>query len=420
MDVFTLFLQWMKEQPTVMMLYHLTAILAAAALSNLLVKRLLLRGIKKMLGALSTTWAKNSFQHRAIRRLANVVPALVVMYGVNFTPHLPPEVSLTFSNLCTAFIALTLALAASAVLDAVNYVYSQRPEASTMPIKGYLQVSKIVLFLVTGIMMIAAMVNKSPFYLFSGLGAMAAVLMLVFQDTILSLVASVQLTSNNMIRVGDWVQMPNLNADGDVIDIALHTVKIQNWDKTITTVPTRKLITDPFKNWRGMHESGGRRIKRPLLLDQNSVSFLGEEAIRRLETFRLLKPYLKAKEEEIAQWNQQLGDDQACRANIRRITNLGTFRAYVLSYLQHHPGIHQKMSMMVRQLDPTSEGLPLEIYCFTNDTRWPIHEGIQSDIFDHLLAILPEFGLRVFQNPSGIDFQALRRDDTPTPQPEYV
>jgi miniconductance mechanosensitive channel len=243
--------------------------------------------------------------------------------------------------------------------------------------------------------------------LLSGLGAMAAVLILVFQDTLLSLVASVQITSQDIIRVGDWIEMPQLNADGDVIDIALHTVKVQNWDKTITSIPTKRFISDPFKNWRGMQESGGRRIKRSLLLDQQSVHFLSAEESRRLHRFRLLQEYLAEKQNEIDAWNRQLEEQGKEPVNTRRITNIGSFRAYVERYLRSHGGIHQNMTQIVRQLDPTADGLPLEIYCFTNTIDWVRYESIQSDIFDHLLSILPEFGLRAFQHPSGLDLREI-------------
>ena len=231
--------------------------------------------------------------------------------------------------------------------------------------------------------------------------------MLIFQDTILSLVASVQISGDGRVRIGDWIEMPSQNADGDVIDIALHTVTVQNWDKTVTTIPTKKLISDSFKNWRGMSESGGRRIKRALYLDQASVRFLDPDERSRLRRFVLLREYLEGKERELADWNAGLGADAELPVNARRITNLGTFRAYVERYLRRHPQVHNDMTLLVRQLQPGPTGIPLEVYCFTSDTRWAVYEGIQSDIFDHLLAILPEFGLRVFQEPGGADFQAL-------------
>src|SRR5690606_30601033 len=226
-------------------------------------------------------------------------------------------------------------------------------------------------------------------------------------DTLLSLVASVQITSNDIIRVGDWVEMPQLNADGDVIDIALHTVKVQNWDKTITTIPTKRFISDSFKNWRGMQESGGRRVMRSLFLDQQSVHFLAEEERQRLQRFNLLEGYLKEKHHEIDEWNARLAERGQEPVNTRRITNLGTFRAYVERYLRSAPGVQQDMALIVRQWAPTAEGLPLQTYCFTSTTAWVAYEGIQADIFDHLRATLPEFGLRVFQRPSGTDMREM-------------
>ena len=228
--------------------------------------------------------------------------------------------------------------------------------------------------------------------------------MLIFQDTILSLVASVQISGDGRVRIGDWIEMPSQNADGDVIDIALHTVTVQNWDKTVTTIPTKKLVTDSFKNWRGMEESGGRRIKRSLYLDQHSVRFLDDALRPRIYQFALLDDYLASKREELTQWNTQMAQQHPEPVNARRLTNLGTFRAYVERYLRSHPGIHQDMTLLVRQLAPTEHGLPLEIYCFTASTAWAEYEATQSDIFDHLLAILPEFGLRVFQQSSDAMF----------------
>ena len=245
--------------------------------------------------------------------------------------------------------------------------------------------------------------DRSPLLFLSGIGAMTAVLLLVFRDTILSLVASVQLTGNDMIHVGDWIEMPKYGADGDVIDIALHTVKVQNWDKTITTIPTHALISDAFKNWRGMSRSGGRRIKRSLHIDVASVRFLEDTEIERLSQWALLRDYLSGKRDELAQWNATEGRNAAVNADIRRLTNLGTLRAYIEQYLRAHPKIHQGMTLLVRQLQPTDRGLPIELYCFTNTTEWNAYESIQADVFDHLFAILPELGLRAYQSPSGAD-----------------
>jgi miniconductance mechanosensitive channel len=402
-------LDWLQQHPELLTLSATALLVLVAILCNWIVKRILVRGLYSVLNA--TQYGQEAqIQHNGIiKRLANIVPALVLSSGVTLIPDLPDSAVSVVRNVCGAFIVLTIALALSALLDIINTLYQRRPEAHLRPIKGYMQVLKILTFVIATILMVATLIDRSPLILLSGLGAMAAVLMLIFQDTLLSLVASVQISSSDIIRVGDWVEMPQLNADGDVIDIALHTVKVQNWDKTITTIPTRRFITDPFKNWRGMQECGGRRIKRCLYLDQTSIGFLDQEAIARLQGFKLLKQYLKSKHSELLSWNSELADDSQEPANTRRITNIGTFRAYVEHYLRQHPAIHQEMTQLVRQLSPTADGLPLELYCFTNTTSWGRYESIQSDIFDHMLAILPEFNLRVFQHPSGADMRELGR-----------
>ncbi len=342
-----------------------------------------------------------------VARLANVVPALVIAYGIDSVPHLPEVLPIIVQNVCNAFIVVTIARALSGILTVANHLYELQDDARERPIKGFVQVAKIAIYGVATILMVAVLIDRSPVILLSGLGAMAAVLLLVFQDTLLSLVASVQISSNDIIRVGDWVEMPNLNADGDVVDIALHTIKVQNWDKTITFIPTKRFISDPFKNWRGMQEAGGRRIKRSLQIDQQSIHFLSDDERQQLYRFRLLRDYLDNKQAEIDAWNQQLEEAGKEPVNTRRISNIGTFRAYVYQYLKNHPKVHQQMTLMVRQLQPTSDGLPLEVYCFTNTTAWAEYESIQADIFDHLLAIAGEFGLRVFQHPSGNDMRGM-------------
>nr|WP_119084455.1 mechanosensitive ion channel domain-containing protein [Altererythrobacter sp. B11] len=378
------------------------AILAlAAAAANFIIKKVILRAAAPFLDQRSDT------VDRAAARLANVVPALIVSSGIGLVPYLPAAVITVVENVASALIVVSIAFAIAGGLDYVDERYRRRPESRSRPIKGYIQLLKILLFVGMAILVIAALMEQSPLLLLSGLGAMAAVVMLVFKDTILSLVASVQLTSNDMLRVGDWIEMPDLGADGDVIDIALHTVKVQNWDKTITTIPTHRLISDSFKNWRGMAESGGRRIKRALLVDQNSIRFLSADEVRRFRRFSLLDAYVARKDEELARWNAEHAGAAQDPVNARKLTNIGTFRAYVVGYLHAHPRIAQDMTLMVRQLPPTSAGLPLEIYCFTNTTAWSDYEGIQSDIFDHLMSILPEFGLHLFQQPSGLDVQRL-------------
>jgi miniconductance mechanosensitive channel len=402
-------LNWLEHYPQLYALLSVLLLLVAAWLANWLVKRILVRGIYRALRASVIGEDKALMDSRIIARLANIVPAFIVYIGIGLVPDLPEAVVSTVRNICSAIIVLVLALAIGGSLNLVNTLYARREDALRRPVKGYVQVVQIVVYLLAAILMVAALIDRSPLILLSGLGAMAAVLILIFQDTLLSLVASVQISSSDIVRVGDWVEMPQLNADGDVIDIALHTVKIQNFDKTITTVPTKRFISDPFKNWRGMRESGGRRIMRHMLLDQHSLHFLSAEEVESLRRFRLLGEYLAQKEVEIREWNRALEAQGNDPVNSRRITNIGTFRAYVERYLRTHKGVHQDMPLVVRQLTPTSDGLPLEIYCFTNTVVWADYEGIQADIFDHLLAILPEFGLRVFQHPSGADMRERRQ-----------
>ena len=390
------------------------ALVLAAWAANWLTKRVLLRGVRRLLRATIYRDAENDAAVRmaVIPRLANVVPALVLYAGVDAVPDLPHAFVTVVRALCQAFVVLTVALSVARALDVANREYERRPEARQKPIKGYLQVAKIVVFVVAGISIFATLIGAKFVHVLTGLGAMTAVTMLIFQDTILSFVASVQIGSDGRVRVGDWIEMPGQNADGDVIDIALHTVTVQNWDKTITTIPTKKLITDSFKNWRGMSEAGGRRIKRALYIDQKSVHFLAPEEEQRMRRFRLIEDYWEDKERELGAWNARFGEG-ADRINTRRLTNLGTFRAYAERYLRNHPAVRQDMTLIVRQLQPGENGIPLEIYCFTNDTRWAVYEGIQSDIFDHLLAILAEFDLRVFQSSSDAPLTVNLRDGRP-------
>ena len=387
----------------------LVALLAVAWLANFVTKKILLRGLRHVIERVSGPEHDTRLPMRAVARLANVVPSIVIGSGLSLVPGLPLELVTVLKGACHVWTVVTIALSASHAFDAFNAFYERRPDARNKPIKGYLQVAKIIVFVLTGLSVVATLAGVKLLHVLTGLGAATAVLMLIFQDTILSLVASVQISGDGRVRIGDWIEMPSQNADGDVIDIALHTVTVQNWDKTITTIPTKKLISDSFKNWRGMQESGGRRIKRAIYLDQHSVRFLDDELRPRIYQFALLDEYLAGKRQELEQWNAQLASEHPEPVNARRLTNLGTFRAYVERYLRTHPGINQDMTLLVRQMAPTEHGLPLEIYCFTASTAWAQYEATQSDIFDHLLAILPEFGLRVFQQSSDSMFLGLRQ-----------
>ena len=396
---------WSDQYPWLEMLTSLTLLILFAVLANLIAKQIVVRGIRKLVSKMKSANSHIFAQHNVIRRISNIVPALVIMNGIATIPHISEKLITIIQMAAQAFIFLTLALAISEFLNIFNLIYQRNPKSRNKPIKGYLQLVKLILYIVCGLMILGTFLKKDVFTLLAGFGAMAAVLMLVFQNTILSLVASVQISSYDMVRIGDWIEMPTLNADGDVIDMSLHTITVQNFDKTFTTIPTNKLVTDTFKNWRGMADAGVRRIKRSIFIDQSSVHFMTHEEQRKLKEFLLLDQYLNTKNQELEVFNQQLSNPS--RYNQRRLTNLGTFRAYVEFYLKQHPGIAQNQSLIIRQLQPTSEGLPLEIYTFTNTTAWKNYEEIQSDIFDHLIAIIPEFGLRIYQAPAGIDFQTM-------------
>jgi miniconductance mechanosensitive channel len=336
-----------------------------------------------------------------------VVPALIVFVGVSFVPGLPDGGVQLIRNVAMGYVVLMMTLALTALLSAANTIYAASPSAKQRPLKGFVQLVQIVVWILGGVLIVATVLDRSPLLLLSGLGAMTAIMLLVFKDTILSLVASVQLTAQDMVRVGDWIEMPQFGADGDVIDVQLHTVKVQNWDKTITTIPTHRLITDSFKNWRGMSQAGARRIKRTISIDVSSIRFQTQDEVNHFTRFALLQDYVKNKEQTLADYNAGLATEVDAEVNRRRLTNVGTFRAYAYNYLKNHPSIHKGMTLMVRQLSPGAEGLPLEIYCFTNTTEWAVYEDIQADIFDHLLAIVPEFGLRLFQKPAGSDLANL-------------
>lgn len=385
------------------MLTGFCILILVAILAYIIAKHVVVRGIRHLITKLKFANHDIMSQHSVIRRIANIVPAIVIMNGIVTVPHLSAKMVSFVQMSAQAFIFLTIALAIGELLNIFNLVYQRNPKSRNKPIKGYLQLIKLIIFIVCGLMILGTFLKKDVFTLLAGFGAMAAVLMLVFQNTILSLVASVQISSYDMVRIGDWIEMPSLNADGDVIDMSLHTITVQNFDKTFTTIPTNKLVTDTFKNWRGMSQAGVRRIKRSLYIDQSSVHFMSEAEQSKLKEFLLLDQYLDHKSTELVEFNQKLSNTSPC--NQRRLTNIGTFRAYVELYLNQHPNISKHQSLIVRQLQPTEKGLPLEIYAFSNQIAWKDYEAIQSDIFDHLIAILPEFGLKVYQAPSGYDMQ---------------
>ncbi|HOA56280.1 MAG: mechanosensitive ion channel family protein [Anaerovoracaceae bacterium] len=379
-------------------------IIFISALVYLLAKNILLRILRAFIEKSRTKLGEALLKNKVFERIIYIIPAFLIHF---FAPVFP-SFQVWIQRIAFSYMVLVLLAALSKLLDAADDVYRSFEVSKSRPIKGYLQVLKIIAYVIGTIVIIAVLIDRSPLLLLSGIGAATAVLMLIFQNSILGLVASIQLASNNMVQIGDWIEMPKYGADGDVIDISLHTVKVQNWDKTITTIPTHALIADSFKNWKGMSEAGGRRIKRSIYIDMTSIKFCDEEMLERFKKIRYIQQYINDKTEEIEEYNKRLGIDTDSLVNGRHLTNIGTFRAYIVQYLKNHPRIHKGMTQIVRQLEPTEKGLPIEIYAFTNDTAWAAYESIQSDIFDHILAVVPEFDLRLFQNPSGHDLRRLR------------
>ena len=377
-----------------------------ALLADFIVKRVIISSITALTKRTKNDWDDVFVKQKVFNRLAHLAPALIVYYSLQYI--FEAEKLVTFlGNLTQTYMILVVLMVIDSVLNAMHEIYMKLPISQGRNIKGYIQVVKIIFYTMGIILIISVFSGETPKALMAGVGAMAAVLMLVFKDTILGFVASIQLSANKMVNVGDWISMPKYNADGDVIDISLNTVKVQNWDKTIATIPTYALVSESFNNWKGMEDSGGRRIKRSINIDMNSVTFLDEAQIEKLGNFHLLKDYISNKQKEIAEYNKSLQLEEGTVTNGRKMTNLGTFRKYLEEYLQHHPMISNEMTFLVRHLQPTDKGLPVEIYVFSKDQAWGNYEAIQADIFDHTLAILPEFDLNVFQSPSGGDFQKL-------------
>ena len=374
-------------------------VILLALISYFVARATLVRGLGKLIRRSRSELDDILLERHVLRRLSMLVPIVVLYYGADALPGSAE----TARQLLNSALTVMLVLLAGAVITAFQDLYAELDSYRELPIKSYAQIVKIMVYVLGGLATITVLTGKSPWVLLSGVGALMAVIVLIFRDTILSLVASVNIASNHLVKVGDWIEAPAFDADGDVIDIALHTIKVQNWDKTITTIPTHKLVDNSFKNWQGMQESGGRRIKRAIHVDMNTIRFCDEEMLVRFERFGLIRDYIAQRRAEVEDENRSQQIDTTQIVNGRRLTNVGTFRAYVAAYLRQHPKIHQDMTFLIRQLPPGENGLPIEVYVFTNDTVWANYEGIQADIFDHLLAVMPAFDLGVFQNPTGAD-----------------
>ena len=385
----------------IIMLLFITIICVVA---NFITKKVVIRIITQIVKKTKFQWDNMLLDSKVFHKLSHIVPAIIIYYFASAFP--------TYQNViekgAMAYLIIMGLIVINSLLNAINDIYQTFEISKIKPVKGYIQVAKIIVVTFGVILVIANLMGKSPLLLLSGIGALSAVLMLVFKDSLLGLVAGIQLTANDMVRVGDWIEMTKYGADGDVIDISLNTVKVQNFDKTITTIPSYALISDSFKNWRGMQTSGGRRMKRSLFVDTTSISFCTEEMINTFKNIHYLSDYIINREREIAEYNTSNKINHTHPVNGRALTNIGVFRVYISNYLQSHPGINQEMTLLVRQLAPSENGLPIEIYAFTNDVKWAVYETVQADIFDHLFAVAPEFGIQLFQNPSGSDLKSLR------------
>ncbi|HGA6293665.1 TPA: mechanosensitive ion channel family protein [Salmonella enterica subsp. enterica serovar Saintpaul] len=381
-------------------------IFLTAVVVHIILHWIVLRAFEKRASASSRLWLQIITQNKLFHRLAFTLQGIIVNIQAALWLQKGSEAADILTTCAQLWIMTYALLSLFSLLDVIFNLSQKWPAASQLPLKGIFQGIKLIGAIIVGILMISLLIGQSPAILISGLGAMAAVLMLVFKDPILGLVAGIQLSANDMLKLGDWLEMPKYGADGAVIDIGLTTVKVRNWDNTITTIPTWSLVSDSFKNWSGMSASGGRRIKRRINIDATSIHFLDDDEKQRLLTAQLLKPYLTSRHQEIDEWNKQL-DAPESALNHRRMTNIGTFRAYLNEYLRHHPRIRKDMTLMVRQLAPDDHGLPIEIYAFTNTVVWLEYESIQADIFDHIFAVVEEFGLRIHQTPTGSDIRAL-------------
>ena len=382
-------------------------ILFIAAISYFAVKRIIVRLINKVITSSDSNLDDVLVEHNVFNYIAYLVPVSLV---INFIPKALgqyPSLSDGFVSIATICFVIVVVMLLDSLIDSLLAIYNSFEIAKQNPLQNIAQVAKLLTYFIAIIVVVSLVIGESPLKLFAGLGAMTAILMLIFRDPILGFVAGLQLNFNNMVGVGDWVDMPQHNASGDIMEIGLTTVKVRNFDNTITTVPTQSLINESFKNWRGMQESSGRRIKRAINIDVNSIQFCDEEALNRYSKVDYIKDYIQATQESVNAFNQDNVRDTESLVNGRRMTNIGTFRAYILAYLQNHPNINQQLTLLVRQLAPTESGLPIEIYAFSSEKDWTIYEAIQADIFDHLFAVAKEFDLRVFQKPTGSDLQTI-------------
>ena len=384
-------------------------VLIVAFLADVLCRNILLKVVAHLIRKTKATWDDIVFDRKVLIHLSRMVAPVIIYIFIPVAFAETSSSTLGFiQRVCLIYILITFLSFINSFMKAVYSVYSEKEQLRDRPLKGMLQTVQVILWFVGAIIVVSILIDKSPLSLLAGLGASAAILMLVFKDSIMGFVSGVQLSANDMLKVGDWIAMPKYGADGTVIEVTLNTVKVRNWDNTITTIPPYLLVSDSFQNWRGMRESGGRRVKRSINIDMNSVSFCTPEMLAKFRKISLLTDYIDEKEKELNAYNEAHRIDDSIRVNGRRQTNIGVFRAYLVNYLKSLPEVSKELTCMVRQLQPTETGIPIELYFFSSVKDWVPYEGIQSDVFDHVLAVIPEFGLSVFQNVSGSDLRSLK------------
>jgi len=392
---------WFEEFPLVYHLIKIIGVIFLSVIAYVISKKVIITGVNKIVTKTKTEVDDILINEALLKRVAYIAPLLVISQFI----YLVPSLEVFLKRFTESAIVLLLLLLIGSIINASNELYEKSEKYDRRPIKGYLQIAKIVIFILGGIAIVGLLTGQQPWAVLTGVGAFTAILILIFKDTILSFISSIQISAYDLVRVGDWIEVPQFGADGDVLDVALHTIKVQNFDKTIVVFPTNKLLDGSFKNWRGMQKAGGRRIKRSIYIDLSSIKFLDVKMLEKFKQFELLKRYLNEKEIEISQFNEKLNIDTTQNVNGRRLTNIGTFREYLKAYLKNREDINDGFTFLVRQLTPGPNGIPIEIYVFANTTDWIKYEQIQADIFDHLFAVISEFELNIFQNPTGKDFR---------------
>ncbi len=395
---------WLGQYPLLENNIKFIGVILIAILVYFIVKKIIIRSVKTFIKRTKTKVDDLLLNEKLLKRISVIAPLIVLYQFIYLIPGSEGLIKLILDSLIVLLILLIL----GSFITALNDVFERSDRYRDYPIKGYLQIVKIILYILGVIVIAGILTRQEPWALVTGLGALTAVIILIFKDTILSFVASIQISSYDLVKKDDWIEVPKYGADGDVIDIALHRVKVQNWDKTITVIPTYKLIEESFKNWRGMQMAGGRRVKRSIYIDITSIKFCTEEMLDRFEKFHLITDYIKNKRIEIKKYNESLKVDLTELINGRRLTNLGTFRAYLKAYLRSREDIHNGLTFLVRHLDPSPNGLPIEIYVFANKTEWSVYEDIQAEIFDHIFAAISQFDLKIFQHPTSYDVKSLQ------------